>query len=60
MFTPKFIVLRRNPPLGNEKVLFPSNPKPNPEFSHLPISGFLVNLAAPKKQFLKILTIIKS
>ena len=38
-------------PLGCEKNPFLSNPIPYPEYLHLSISTFLVNVTAPNKQF---------
>ena len=51
MSIPKIITLQPNPPLGNEKVPFPSNPVPYPECLYLSIAAFLVNLIAPNKTF---------
>ena len=40
-----------NPPVGNEKVPFISNPVPYPEYLYLSISAFFNNLTAPNKEF---------
>ena len=51
---PKIITLLPSPPLGCEKVPLKSNPVPYPEYLHLSISAFFVNLTAPNRHFSKI------
>ena len=50
MSTPKIVALCPNPS-PNEDFPFISNPRPYPKYLYLSISGFLVNLTAPDKQF---------
>ena len=49
--TPNITKFLPVPPLGCEKNQCLSNPIPYPEYLHLSISAFLVNVAAPNKQF---------
>ena len=48
---PKIIGYSPVTPLGCEKNPYLSNAMPYPEYLHLSISAFLVELAAPNKEF---------
>ena len=56
--TPKIITFWPNPPPGNEKVDFLSNPIPLSEYPYLSISAFLVKAPAPNKQFFSVWSLI--
>ena len=49
--TPKIITFLPNPPPGDEKLPFLSNPVPYPEYQYLSKSVFFVKVTAPNKQF---------
>ena len=54
MSTPKITTSWPNPPPGNEKLVFLSNPMPQPEYPYLSMSAFLVNVTAPNKQYFSV------
>ena len=54
MSAPKINTFWPNPPSGNEKLDFLSNPIPQSEYPYLLISVLLVNLTAPNEKFLSL------
>ena len=54
MPAPKINTFWTNPPPGNVKFDFLSNPIPQPEYPYLSISAFLVKVTAPNKQFFSV------